>query len=99
MHHALLSPWLLSNCWVFFLSLLSRELVQNNNPGLAQILLQNKYLDQQQVGEMAMIPPSDARERLYRLLRDRCEGSPLPLICTIDTRDDPREACSMGSPG
>ncbi|CAM9459227.1 unnamed protein product [Ectocarpus fasciculatus] len=38
---------------------------------IMEILLQNKYLDQQQVGEMAMIPPSDARERLYRLLRDR----------------------------
>ncbi|CBJ29991.1 conserved unknown protein [Ectocarpus siliculosus] len=38
---------------------------------IMEILLQNKYLDQQQVGEMAMIPPSDARERLYRLVRDR----------------------------
>eukprot|EP00752_Nemacystus_decipiens_P005102 g4630.t1 len=38
---------------------------------IVEILLQNKFLDQQQVGEMAMIPPSDARERLYRLLRDR----------------------------
>ncbi|CAM9806513.1 unnamed protein product [Scytosiphon promiscuus] len=38
---------------------------------ILEILLQNKFLDQQQVGEMAMIPPGDARERLYRLLRDR----------------------------
>ncbi|CAN0240144.1 unnamed protein product, partial [Laminaria digitata] len=36
-----------------------------------QILLQNKFLEQQQVGEMAMLPPSEARERLYRLLKDR----------------------------
>ncbi|CAM9690149.1 unnamed protein product [Pylaiella littoralis] len=38
---------------------------------IIEILLQNKFLDQQQVGEMAMIPPSDARERLYQLLKDR----------------------------
>ena len=37
-----------------------------------QILLQNKFLEQQQVAEMAMLPPGDARTRLYRLLRDRC---------------------------
>lgn len=41
-------------------------------PSIPQILLQNKYLEQHQVGEMAMVPSSDARERLYRLLRDRC---------------------------
>lgn len=40
-----------------------------------QILLQHKYLEQQQVGEMAMVPSSDARERLYRLLKDRCGRS------------------------
>lgn len=45
-----------------------------------QILLQNKFLDQQQVGEMAMIPPSDARERLYQLLKDRCGGNTLRSV-------------------
>lgn len=42
-----------------------------------QILLQNKFLEQQQVGEMAMLPPSEARERLYRLLKDRCRLLPV----------------------
>ncbi|CAN0128135.1 unnamed protein product [Ascophyllum nodosum] len=38
---------------------------------IMEILLQNKFLEQQQVAEMAMLPPGDARTRLYRLLRDR----------------------------
>ncbi|CAM9391906.1 unnamed protein product [Sphacelaria rigidula] len=37
---------------------------------IMEILLQKKYLEQQQVGEMAMIPAGDARTRLYCLLKD-----------------------------
>ncbi|CAM9233123.1 unnamed protein product [Discosporangium mesarthrocarpum] len=36
-----------------------------------ELLLQKKYLEQQHVGEMAMIPAKDARERLYNMLLDR----------------------------
>ena len=38
---------------------------------IVELLERNSYLDQQTVGEMAIIPARETRERLYRMYRDR----------------------------
>ncbi|CAM9695274.1 unnamed protein product [Choristocarpus tenellus] len=48
-----------------------RDRFGNESARIFELLLQKKYLEQQHVGEMAMIPARDARERLYAMLKNR----------------------------